>query len=601
MSETGKKEVGAVLHGDSCTFRVWAPFAKSVAVTGSFNEWSNTPMAREDDGHWFCEVQNAKAGQEYRYLIDTGSQQLFKNDPRALQLNTSAGNSIIVDTAFEWEDDNFEPPPFNKQVIYELHVGTFNRSDPSTPGTFQTVIDKLDYLSDLGVNMIELMPITSMSLIREWWGYTPDYLYAVESQYGGRHQFLGFVKAAHKKGIGVILDVVYNHLGPDKNLDLWQFDGWNQDGHGGIYFYNDWRAETPWGATRPDYGRLEVRQYITDNVRMWLNDCHLDGLRLDSTIYIRNVKGHNNDPSNDLADGWGLLQEINMLKGEIKPAAITIAEDTSGNDYITKPVNEGGAGFSSQWEVNFPHVLRDALDVVEDSSRNLTAVCDALWRHYNTDVFQRVIYSDSHDTAANGGARLSEEISPGDSASVFARKRSLIASAIILTSPGIPMLFAGQEFMQGGSFTDWQALDWNNCDKFAGIVTANKHLLALRKNEYNTTRGLISQSFNILHLNEEEKVLAYHRWDQGGVGDDVLVIINFANKSQKNYWLNFPRLGIWKVRFNSNWKGYSPDFEEIGVAEVVVEEGGGKIQIGPYSVIILSQDEPPSDDIKMTA
>jgi 1,4-alpha-glucan branching enzyme len=590
MDQSGKKEMGAVLHGTKCIFRVWAPFAKSVAVTGSFNNWTSTPMASEDDGNWSAEVQNAQAGQEYRYLIDSGSQQLFKNDPRALQVNTSAGNSIIVDTNFDWANDNFKAPTFNEQVIYELHIGTFNREDASTQGTFKTAADKLDYLVELGVNMVELMPITSMSLVREWWGYTPDYLYAVETQYGGRHQFLEFVKAAHQRGIGVILDVVYNHLGPDKNLDLWQFDGWNQDGHGGIYFYNDWRAETPWGATRPDYGRLEVRQYITDNVRMWMKDCHLDGLRVDSTIFIRNVKGRNNDPGNDLGDGWGLLQAITELSKEINPNSITIAEDVSGNEYITKKMEEGGAGFSSQWEVGFPHVLRDALDVVDDANRNLTAICDSLSRKYNNDAFERVIYSDSHDTAANGGARLSEEIAPGDASNVFARKRSLLASAIILTAPGIPMLFAGQEFMEGGSFNDWQALDWKKIEKFRGIVQAHSHLIALRKNQYGNTKGLVSQSFNILHLNEGDKVLAYHRWDQGGPKDDVVVVINFANKEQNDYWVNFPNDGIWKARFNSNWKGYSPDFEEIGISEAVVSGGRGKINIGPYSVIILSRD-----------
>jgi 1,4-alpha-glucan branching enzyme len=589
MDKNSEKTAGAILHGNTASFRVWAPFAQAVAVTGTFNNWSQTPLQKGEGDYWTADVPGVLAGQEYKFAINTGNGELFKNDPRALQMTTAAGNSVIVDQAFDWENDRFEPPTFNKQVIYEMHVGTFNRPDPSSSGTFETAMAKLDYLSDLGVNMVELMPINAMANDRGW-GYATDYIYAAESLYGGRRQFLEFVKAAHKKGIGIILDVVYNHFGPDGALDLWQFDGWNQDGHGGIYFYNDWRSETPWGATRPDFGRLEVRQYITDNVRMWLQGCHLDGLRVDSTIYIRNVKGRNNDPANDLGDGWGLLQEITSVAKDINPKSITIAEDVSGNDYITKTTDVGGAGFGAQWEVGFPHVLREALDVVDDANRNLTGICDALSRSYNNDVFQRVIYSDSHDSAANGGARLEEEISPGDAASVFARKRSLLASAIILTAPGIPMIFQGQEFMQGGSFNDWQALNWKNVEQFSGIVDAHKHLIALRQNSYNNTLGLISQSFNIMHLNEAEKVLVYHRWDKGGPGDDVIVAINFANKEQKDYWINFPNDGVWKVRFNSNWKGYSPDFEEIGISEATVENTSGKISLGPYSVIILSQD-----------
>ncbi len=589
MDKQFKKDMGAVLHGSSAIFRVWAPFAKAVSVAGSFNNWQPTAMDSEDDGFWSAEVANVMAGQEYKFVINTGGQVLYKNDPRSLQLTTSFGNSVIVDPNFDWDGDNFEPPSMNNQVIYELHVGTFNRTDRSESGTFDSVMAKLDYLADLGVNMIELMPINTMANDRGW-GYATDYIYAIESLYGGRRQFLEFIKLAHQKGIGVILDVVYNHFGPDEHLDLWQFDGWNQDGHGGIYFYNDWRAETPWGATRLDYGRLEVREYVLDNVRMWAQDFHIDGLRLDSTIFIRNVKGHNNDPANDIPDGWSLMQDITTAIKKINPHAITIAEDVSGNDYITKPVDDGGAGFGSQWEVTFPQLLRNALDVVEDSQRNLTDICSALAHNYNGDAFERVIYSDSHDSAANGGMRLNEEISPGQADNYFARKRSLIAAAIVLSAPGIPMLFQGQEFMQGGGFNDWQALDWHKSKEFSGIVLAHKHLIALRKNQHGNTRGLETQSFNVLHLNEESKVMAYHRWDRGGPGDDVVVIINFTNRQQPDYSINFPRSGTWTVRFNSDWNGYSKDFSNQEITDVQTDSGSAKINLAPYSVLILSQD-----------
>lgn len=589
MKNSEDKKMGAVLHDLGVVFRVWAPFAKSVSVVGSFNNWQPTAMARESDGNWVVEVPGATPGQEYRYLIDTGKGVLYKNDPRALQVNTSAGNSIIVDTNFDWQNDNFEAPSFNRQIIYELHVGTFCREDPSIPGTFETAAKKLDYLKDLGINMIELMPICTMSQDRGW-GYATDYIYSIETLYGGRRQFLEFVKAAHQKGIGVILDVVYNHLGPDKDLDLWQFDGWEQDGHGGIYFYNDWRAETPWGATRPDYGRLEVRDYILDNVRMWMRDCHLDGLRVDSTIFIRNVKGHNNDPANDIADGWSLLQDITTTARQLNPRSITIAEDVSGNDYITKSQDEGGAGFCSQWEVTFPGILRGALDEVEDYQRNLTGVCSELARKYNGDVFERVIYSDSHDSAANGGRRLNEDIAPGSADNYFARKRSLIAAAIVLTAPGIPMLFQGQEFMQSGGFDDWQALDWQRAAKFPGMVQAYKDLINLRKNIYSNTTGLVTQNFNVLHLNEESKVMAYHRWDRGGPKDDVVVVINFTNNSLQNYSINFPRPGDWQVRFNSDYKGYSDDFSSGETQPIKVDAQTGSLTLPPYSVLILSQD-----------
>lgn len=589
MAKNTKKDVGAIYHDHGTTFRVWAPFAKEVSVTGSFNGWSRTPLTSEEDGYWSTSVDKVRAGSEYKFVINTGEHELFKNDPRSLQVTTSIGNSVVVDQEFDWEGDDFKAPSFNEQVIYEMHIGTFHRPDPAMTGTFASASEKLDYLSELGVNMVELMPIGTMPMDRGW-GYATDYIYAIESLYGGRRGFLEFVRAAHQKGIGVIVDVVYNHFGPDGGFDLWQFDGWNENGKGGIYFYNDWRSKTPWGDTRPDYGRLEVRQYILDNVRMWLNDCHVDGLRFDSTIFMRNVEGRNDDPGNDIPEGWSLLQDITKLARKISPGALLAAEDVSGNEYITKSAMDGGAGFSSQWEVNLPYVLRSALSTPEDAGRNLSEVCNALSRKYNGDAFQRVIYSDSHDSAANGGARLSETITPGNNASMFSRRRSLLATALILTAPGIPMLFQGQEFMEGGSFNDWQALDWHRAKQFEGIVLANKHLIALRKNLYGSTKGLTGHSFTVIHLNEEAKLLAYHRWDKGGAGDDVIVICNFANKTQKDYEINFPRKGKWTVRFNSDFKGYSPDFKNTGGKEIMVENDKGSFTIGPYSTIILSQD-----------
>jgi 1,4-alpha-glucan branching enzyme len=585
-----KKNVGAIAHKTGVDFCVWAPFATGVAVTGSFNDWQALPMDSDDDGYWSVTVKGARPGQEYKFIVSNGEQLLYKNDPRDLQITTSDGNSVIADTDFDWEIDAPRPYNQNESVLYELHVGTFNRPDPAMSGTFESAIEKLDYLADLGVTTIEVMPVGSMPMDRGW-GYAIDYLFSVESMYGGRHGFMEFIKAAHERGMAVILDVVYNHIGPDENLDLWQFDGWSENGKGGIYFYNDWRATTPWGETRPDYGREEVRQFLLDNASMWLTDFHLDGLRVDSTIFIRNVKGNNDDPGNDIPEAWHLLQKVTDIARKINPRAVLIAEDVGANDYVTKPTNEGGAGFGAQWQVNLPYIVRDALSTINDSDRNIHAIADQLAKRFNDDAFKRVVYSDSHDSAANNGAkRLNEEISPGQPASVYARQRSLLAAGLTLTIPGMPMLLQGEEFLQGGNFNDWQALEWDKSEQFKGIVLAYKHLIGLRKNQHGNTAGLLGQSVNVLHLNDEAKVLAYHRWNQGGRGDDVVVILNFANKTLESYRLNFPRPGTWTVRFNSSWKGYSPDFKEVNVNEVQVDSDTGTLTLPPYSVLILSQD-----------
>ena len=588
MSLKTKKHVGAIINHSGVTFRVWAPFADEVAVIGSFNDWSESALDNELDGYWSKFVSGAKVGQEYKFKIKNGDEIFIRNDPRALHFTTSAGNSVITNARFDWGDDKFIPIPYEQQIIYELHIGTFNRLDPAINGTFNELINKLDYLVELGINMIELMPISSMMMDRGW-GYAIDYIFSVESLYGGRHGFLQFVKAAHSRGIGVILDVVYNHFGPDNNLDLWNFDGWHEQGMGGIYFYSDWRAETPWGNTRPDFGRKEVQQYILDNVSMWMHDCRIDGLRVDSTIYIRNVKGSNNDPANDLPEGWQLLQQINTIAKKINPSAITIAEDVADNEYIVKPTREGGAGFSSQWELNFPNVLRESLGSNDISQINMAGICSELVRRYNDDAFQRIIYIDSHDSAANGSTRFTEIISPGKGDSLFARQQALIAAAILLTAPGIPMLFQGQEFLQNGEFNDWQALDWEKTTRFSGIVLAYSHLINLRKNLDHISAGLTGKNINLMHVDEANKVIAYHRWKNGGPGDDVIIIINFSDQFYQQYELGFPCNGSWRVRFNSTFSGYSSDFKNLEVPDVEVENGGGSLVLPPACAIILSQ------------
>jgi 1,4-alpha-glucan branching enzyme len=589
MDHKPKKDVGALVGKNGVSFRVWAPFAEIVAVCGSFNNWSEYPLESEGDGYWFGHIDGAQAGQEYYFMITSGGNKLQRNDPRALHFTTSPGNSVIVSTDFDWENDNFQPIPPEEQVIYELHVGTFNRPDPAITGTFRDVCDKLDYLKVLGINMIELMPISTMLMDRGW-GYAIDYIYSVESLYGGRYGFLQFVKAAHGRGIGVILDVVYNHFGPDESLDLWQFDGWSENNKGGIYFYNDWRAETPWGSTRPDFGRFEVRQYILDNIKMWMHDCRVDGLRVDSTIFIRNVKGYNNDPANDLPEGWLFLQELTTLAKKINPSALTIAEDVADNEYLVKPVTGGGAGFKAQWELGFPHAVREALKTTDPTQINLSEIIGELGRSYNGDPFSRINFIDSHDSAANGSARFNEVVAPGKADGLFARQQSLIAATLLLTVPGIPMLFQGQELMEGGSFNDWQAIDWQKADRHAGIVRAWHDLIELRKNTDGVSAGLIGGNINLIHNDEDNKVVAYHRWKVGGPKDDTVVIINFGSKQHQSYTLSLPRNGAWKVRFNSTLDGYSPDFKDILVAGTIVENGATTLTIPPNSALILSQD-----------
>ncbi len=597
--ETIIRGMGSIPHARGVSFRVWAPNARRVSVIGSFNDWDSArhPMRAEENGNWYADAAEARAGDEYRFLLDTPAGEFSRIDPYAREVTGSAGNAVVHDPVFDWQGDDFRIAPWNELVIYELHIGTFNdREEIGRPGTFASVSERLEHLKKLGVNAIQIMPVGVFAGGRSL-GYNPSHIFSVETTYGGSKAFKEFVRRAHREGIAVILDVVYNHLGPDDN-DLWQFDGWSENNRGGIYFYNDDRAVTPWGETRPDYGRGEVRQYIFDNVMMWLGDYHIDGLRFDSTHYIRTVHG---TEDRSLPDGWSLLQWINSEVARKFPGRIMIAEDFQNNRLLTRNVADGGAGFGSQWDGMFVHPVRRAVIALRDEHRSLAAVRDAVCYRYNDDAFERVIFSESHDEVANGRSRVPQEISPDDPGGWYARKRSTLAAAMVFTAPGIPMLFQGQEFLEGGWFRATVPVDWDRRDEFHGIVRMYRDLIRLRLNRDGFTRGLGGQYTRVYHLNEESKVIAFHRRDRGGPGDDVVVVANFFRDARDGYLVGFPAPGTWKLRFNSDWQGYSDDFRNHPSAGVVAAPaardglfGQAAISIGPYSVLIFSQDSSPT-------
>ncbi len=588
--------MGAIPHDGGATFRVWAPFARAVAVVGDFNDWDRDrhPLAPEGNGYWSADVKGVKPGHEYQFaLIGANEQDLLRIDPYARDVTHSSGNAIVADLDFDWGDDDFQMPPFHELVIYEMHIGTFNDDPGGTPGDLSTAASRLPYLAELGVNAVQLMP--PMEFAADFsWGYNPAHPFAVESAYGGPRELKRFIREAHRHGIAVIFDVVYNHFGPS-DLDLWQFDGWSESGMGGIYFYNDWRADTPWGDTRPDYGRPEVRQYIRDNALLWLEEYHADGLRWDATAYIRNVHGIGHDPAADLPEGWDLMRWVNDEIDARQPWKISIAEDLKSEAAITRPTSEGGAGFDSQWDPQFVHPVREALITGRDEDRRMEDVAAAIRHTYDADHVRRVIYTESHDEVANGSARVPEEIWPANADSWHSKKRSTLGAALVFTSPGIPMIFQGQEFLEDMWFQDGDPIDWDKRERFAGIVQLYRDLIRLRRADP-ATRGLRGRNTNVFHANDWDKVVAYHRWDQGGPGDDVVVVANFADRAHAGYRIGFPRPGMWRVRFNSDWAGYDPEFgDHPGFdVEAVPEPHDGlpasaAVPIGPYTALIFSQ------------
>jgi 1,4-alpha-glucan branching enzyme len=568
--------LGATPHSDgSTTFRVWAPFVDAVAV--KVNGGTAVPLASEDghpdpaDTTWAGTVPGAKAGDKYRYAIQRGGVAREFNDPRTRQLtgfelpdgfglagNDDKPQSVIVDPNFSMPA--FTEPTFNTMVIYEMHIGTFNN-------TFAGAVEKLDYLKDLGINVVEVLPITQNPVFSDHtppdhdWGYDPVQLYAVKSKYGTPQEFKEFVKQCHQRQIAVIVDVVYNHL-VENNL-LKEFGGFSRpEIPGGIYLYGGDRANTGFGP-RPDYGRPQVRQYIIDNALQLLREYGVDGLRFDDTIDIRTF-GPGRVANNEGAE---LLREINSSYRNTdpkQPGKITIAEDLQSSGDVTLQTGPTGLEFNSQWDDTMVNVMRDVVTKVNDSDRNLSAVRDALQKKMASDVFSRV------------------------------------AAAIILTSPGIPMIFQGQEMLETRDFgfRTPTPVDFNRAadPKFRGIVQMYRDLIALRRNLAGKTGGLTGQNLNVFHLDDGNKTLAYHRWEHGGAGDDVVVVANFSNAPLPSLNIGFPRGGQWHVRFNSGAKVYDPSFENGDSFDTTASPGdkdglnfNANVGVGPYSVVILSQ------------
>ncbi|MER5641616.1 malto-oligosyltrehalose trehalohydrolase [Kitasatospora sp. NPDC002227] len=422
-------------------YQVWAPNAHaSVEVEVDGTRYALEPL--DEVGWWGGE---APAG-DYAFRLDDGPALPDPRSPR--QPSGPDGPSRAVDhTDFAWSDTAWRARPLPGAVVYELHIGTFTPA-----GTFAAAVDRLDHLVELGVDFVELMPVCPFPG-RHGWGYDGVSLWAVHEPYGGPEGLKRFVDAAHRKGLGVILDVVHNHLGPSGNyLPVY-----------GPYFTD--RYHTPWGAAvnLDGPGSDEVRAYLLGSALAWLRDYRIDGLRLDAV--------------HALADSRAVpfLEELSTAVDTLADATgrplFLIAESDLNDPRTTAPRDAGGLGLTAQWSDDFHHALhalltgestgyyRDfAARPFEALARTLTRgfFHDGTWSSFRHRTHGRPFpaahghrllgYLQTHDQIGNRatGDRLSATLSPG---------RLAIGAALVLTSPFTPMLFMGEEW---GATTPWQ-------------------------------------------------------------------------------------------------------------------------------------------------
>ncbi len=435
------KKIGTVYNFNDCEFIVWAPFLNNVELFLCDQE-KKIPMNKDNEGYWKVSVKDIAPGTNYYYLLNNNK----RGDPASnYQPDGIIGPSQIIDhSSFKWEDSDFIPVKLHDYFIYELHTGTF------TPeGTFTSVIDKLDYLVDLGITAIEIMPVAQFPGNRNW-GYDGVFPFAPQNSYGGSDNLKKLVNGAHKKGLSVILDVVYNHLGPEGNF-LHEF---------GPYFTTKYKS--PWGNSVNFDGEYSdhVRNYFINNAVYWLSEFHVDALRIDAVHAIYDLSAY--PFLTELSD------EVNRFSQQSGKEHYLIAESDLNDIKVIKPTDLYGYGCHAQWSDDFHHSIhalltKESIGYYEDFG-NIDDLSIAIQnnfvysgkysffrkrRHGNSPYeysYDRFVHCiQNHDQIGN---RVF-----GDRLSVLVSFEALkLAAAVLIFSPSLPMLFMGEEYGEDNPF-----------------------------------------------------------------------------------------------------------------------------------------------------
>ena len=434
------QKIGAWYEGGSTEFIVWAPLRKTVQLV--LSDASVHPMEKDEAGYWKTTL-SVGPGTRYGFRLDDD-----KTYPDPASLSQPEGvhalSAVIDRPASPWHDADWKGIPLSNKIIYELHTGVFSDSHD-----FEGVTRRLDYLLELGVNTIELMPLGQFPGERNW-GYDGVYPFAIQHSYGGVPGFVRLVDAAHAKGISVIVDVVYNHLGPEGSY-LREF---------GPYFTD--RYKTPWGSALnfDEPWSDGVRNFFLQNARLWLEDFHVDALRLDAVHAIFDFSAVH------------FMQQLTQLAGEISQRTGVkkelIAENDSNDPRYINPPARGGYGLDGQWVDEFHHALRtlltgDTSGYYEDFGRvsqlekafRQTYVHNGVYSQHRHRTFgghadnnpydQFIVFAQNHDHVGNRARsdRLSDSLG-------FEQLK--LAAATVLLSPYVPLLFMGEEYGERNPF-----------------------------------------------------------------------------------------------------------------------------------------------------
>lgn len=581
---------GATLlnNGIGAVFRVWAPGAAQCSVRGEFNAWGASPMTRVGED-FIGRVNNARDGQQYKFYFSPAA--IWKPDPCARELvaNQNYNARIRNEREYVWLSTDFQRPAIEDLIIYELHVGTFaGRNDPfgpaSNPANFEDLLVRLQHVVELGVNAIELLPITEFPGDFSA-GYNPITMYSPEFRYRGYRELLPVIHYAHTYNVAVLLDIVWNHFSPTDNF-LWYFDGTQ-------CYFDTPSVETPWGS-QADFDRQGVRDYFLNSALFAIEELRIDGFRMDATDFM---------DQGQPASGWSLMRDFNRVVKQRSRDVITIAEQLPDDVNVTRPLAIGGAGFDAQWHDAFVDTLREEILDAAFGDPEMWKIRDIINGGGPYLSGSSVVhYLELHDEAwpTNGGQRLVKTIDltpPHDD--LWAKGRVKLGQGIVMYAPGVPTILQGSEWLEdtdfGASPSGANRIDWSKKVTYANIFRYFQHMIAIRK----TNAALRANAPHLVyHVNESGNVIAWRRTSADNTNTLVL-IANFSNTNYTMYQLGLPRAGTWYELLNSQSAGYDGNgmtncFPLVttpaprdGFAQSIV------LRVPQMGLIVLRHDTPP--------